>query len=201
VAINRDLGNFAGLADSETYLGVVLQSEGDIDAAREYMLDALRISPDSQNWRMKPAALYRLGALERDSGNYSSARDMITEALQIYDQFRNRHGQAECHLNLGIIDRLTGKYGQARQHLNEALSIYVELGYQQGEVAACNELAATAEKEGDPALSLALRERADIISAGMRQGQSPPTSEPVSAREGYRSAPVETQTPKPMSPG
>jgi tetratricopeptide (TPR) repeat protein len=96
------------------------------------MLDALRVSADSQNWRMKPAALYRLGALERDSGNYPAAREMITEALEIYDGFRNRHGQAECHLNLAIIDRLTGGYEQARRHLNEALGIYVELGYQQG---------------------------------------------------------------------
>ena len=171
VAIHRDLGNLAGLADSETYLGVVLQAEGDIDTARECMLDALRISPDSQNWRIKPAALYRLGALERDSGNYRAACDMITEALMIYDRFRNRHGQAECHLNLGIIDRLTGRYEQARQHLNEALGIYVELGYQQGEADTCAELATTAGKEGDPAVSLAFRQRADTIYAEIRQGQ------------------------------
>ena len=201
VTINRDLGNLAGLADSETYLGVVLQAEGEIDTARECMLDALRISPDSQNWRMKPAALYRLGALERDSGNYSAARDMITEALKIYDGVRNRHGQAECHLNLAIIDRLTGSYEQARQHLNEALGIYVELGYQQGEADTYAERASTADKDGDPALSRVLRQRADTIYADLRQRhRNPDASASLPAQQDDHSAPFSGQTRIPKSP-
>jgi tetratricopeptide (TPR) repeat protein len=95
-------------ADLRYRYGVLLRSEGNLDAAREEFQRALELSPAYATARVK------LGITEQELGRIEQAVKTFSQSLQI-DQ-----GQMDLHYKLGLMFVDRGEFEAAVRHMEEA---------------------------------------------------------------------------------
>ena len=136
LAVQRQLGDRRGEADTLWGLGEVERRVGEYGQAREYHTQALALARQLGHQRGEADALWGLGQVEGRVGEYGHAREYHTQALALARQLGYRRNEADALWGLGQVERRVGEYGQAREYHTQALTLARQLGYRRGEVLA-----------------------------------------------------------------
>lgn len=95
-------------------LGVMLEADGDSNAAEQTYLDALKVDPNCYS------AHVNLGSLLRNRGDLTAAENCYRKALALQPD------QAEIHFNLGNVLQELGRKGSAEASFRRALDLQPE---------------------------------------------------------------------------
>ena len=131
--MNKEIGDRNGEAACYKNLGVVCQSVGEYEMARQHLEKSLLINKEIGD-RNGEAGCYRnLGVVCRSVGEYEKARKHLEKSLLIKKEIGDRNGEAACYMDLGNVYQSVGEYVIARQHLEKSLLIKKEIGDRNGE--------------------------------------------------------------------
>ncbi len=97
--------------DAHYNYGLVLNADGQIDAASDAFREALRLRPDF------PEAHYALGVLYKSQGQFDQAVAQFKEATAL------KPANAETFVNLGLAEYGEGRYEAAAEKFRQALTL------------------------------------------------------------------------------
>ena len=103
-------------------LGNFERLKGDVDKARELIVESLRISRELGDKASTAVSLIRLGILEYDQGRYDESAVLYEESLGIYKESGNKSGYAIVLNNLANVFSNQGKYSKAFALYEESLA-------------------------------------------------------------------------------
>jgi len=156
LAIWRELGDKAGVADALNRLGTICRMQGDPSSARAYFEQSLALARDTDDRFEIGRALNNLGTLASDRGDYEASRSFLLESLALTQGMGDRSGIALATANLAELLLEQADYEGARTRYEESLLIGRELGDQIG-IAFCLEgFSALAAAHGQPQRQLRL---------------------------------------------
>jgi tetratricopeptide (TPR) repeat protein len=158
LAIFREIGDKAGIANSLGNLGIVAREQGDYSSARSLLEEALAIFREIGDKAGIANSLGNLGIVAREQGDYSSARSLLEEALAIFREIGDKAGIANSLGNLGIVAREQGDYSSARSLLEASLALQREIGDKTAIANLLNNLGAVAREQGDYSSARSLHE-------------------------------------------
>jgi tetratricopeptide (TPR) repeat protein len=159
LALRRQLGDQAGIAEVLVSFGAELSYRGDPARATERLEEGLALYRELGDQRGIAEALEHLGDVARERGDYARAMAMYEEVLVLRREVGDLRGIGGSLFNLGVMaSYVQHDYPRAIAWYEEALSIYRSLGERQLIAPALNNLADIADKMGDPARALALYE-------------------------------------------
>ncbi len=166
LAIYRELGDPAGIADALGALGWFVKNDADYwESARELLFESLQISEILGDKHRAARALSFLGQDFLIRGDTVQARRLCEESVRIYRELGMKHGLA---VPLGILGNLAfgdGDLVQARVCYEESLALYREMGNEQnGEWMLLN-LSEVAARQGSYSEARDLIETALTISS------------------------------------
>jgi tetratricopeptide (TPR) repeat protein len=139
----------AGVAKAWHYKATVFFFQGNLEAARENYLEAVRLRRELGDQREVTKGLINLGAVSRSLGDTSQARAYQEEAVSILRELNDRWPLATALNNLGNVALDLGQANDARRFLEEAVAIQREIGHQWFLGNALNNLANVAREQGD----------------------------------------------------
>ena len=118
------------VAQNYNSLGIVAWERGDIDAALEFMQQAVAIWRDTGRPSMFASVLFNQAMVLHSAGRDREARLMLVEVLRLRrDAFGDRHGMVGDTLRLlGEVEAALGDEDEARRTLQQAVAITRE-GY------------------------------------------------------------------------
>ncbi|WUJ75002.1 tetratricopeptide repeat protein [Kribbella soli] len=151
LAMSRELDDAAGIAFGMTVLGTAQRQQGDLDAARQTLTEAVeRLRTLDDSWRLA-RVLGHLGGIEEALGHLDRAEELLREALSISeslgDAFESTiHGQNLAYL-LALADRV-GEAAELARHLTPTV---VALGSPSLTMAFSNTAMNILLRRGDPA--------------------------------------------------
>jgi predicted ATPase len=125
----QDLGDKKSLVETLHALGTVLYSQRDIEKARFYFEESLRIEQEVSD---RKTSLHSLGIMFYEQGDYSSAGSLIAEALEIERKIGDTRRVALALANLGLVAYQQGDYALALSRQRESLAIRQALGAKLG---------------------------------------------------------------------
>jgi tetratricopeptide (TPR) repeat protein len=128
LAIKRELGDPAGIADSMGHLAAVVLAQEEYAAARSLYEESLAIRRQSGDCLSIADSLGDLGNVAYQQREYTVARSLYREVLAIRRQSCDRSGIAHALNHLGFIAREQGEYAAARALHEESLAIRRQLG-------------------------------------------------------------------------
>jgi adenylate cyclase len=134
LAILKEIDDQDHMVEIFTNMGSAWLGLGDLDLARKWANDALRLceelgaeSPQTQA-EPRGRALRLLGNICSHSGEYDKAGDLIRSSLTIFQSAGNLLEQGRSTLALALLQFQCNDYASARVHFNEARLIYRQLG-------------------------------------------------------------------------
>jgi predicted ATPase/serine/threonine protein kinase len=129
--------------------GEVTRQQGDLAAAREFYVEALRLSREIRDKRLIAASSRGLGMLAYMRNDLAAARPLFEEALAAFREIGDTSGISGSLNALGDMARTGGDLAAARLLYEEAVALGRQLGNQNAvSVDLCN-LGAVACLEGD----------------------------------------------------
>jgi predicted ATPase/DNA-binding SARP family transcriptional activator len=169
-----------GLADLiGADLGDALVVRGDIERARDLLIDARNAGRDLVYLPGYGRPQIALAALERRVGNYDAAESAAEEALELVLAADNREGIAQCLALLGYLAEARGDIATARARHQRALSYALETSNSRSLALAVEGLAGAAHADGNDAEAARFLGAADAL-----RHTSWPTGWPVASAEG-----------------
>jgi tetratricopeptide (TPR) repeat protein len=158
----------AGSLDGQSYAlyleGLILNRQGDFDAARPLLERSTAAARRSGNPRRCVAPLNLLGDIACIRGEYPAAEGIFSEALETARQLNDRFNLGILANNLATVYHLTGRYDLAERAYLESLEICREQGDRDGEALALNNLGELAVARGQFAEAEALSSQALAIA-------------------------------------
>ncbi|MBS1517823.1 MAG: tetratricopeptide repeat protein [Bacteroidetes bacterium] len=103
-------------------LGNFERLNGDVDKARELIVESLRIRRELGDKAGTAESLVRLGILEYDQGRYDESAVLYEESLGLYRETGNKLGYAIVLNNLANVFSNQGKYSRAFELYEESLA-------------------------------------------------------------------------------
>jgi tetratricopeptide (TPR) repeat protein len=162
LALNEQLGDFAGVATNLNNLGACDTDLGRYEAARSHFTRALAINREHGNRRLAAANLNNLGLVAVERGDYAVARAHYEEALALNRGLGNRFWEGVNLYNLAIALADQGACVDARRLFEEALTLNRELGSREVEAQCLNSLG-TIAAQTDPVAARTLLDEALAI--------------------------------------
>jgi predicted ATPase/class 3 adenylate cyclase len=142
VAVNRALGDNAGLADSLRRLGLVMYRQGNYRRATALFEESnsLLKLDDRRDKGRYAFTLYLLGVVYRLRGDYQKAEALCKESLILNRTLGRTEYVARALDGLGLVALCVGDYDRASSLCQEALAIARQEGYKYGALAHLNSL-------------------------------------------------------------
>jgi predicted ATPase/DNA-binding XRE family transcriptional regulator/Tfp pilus assembly protein PilF len=161
------------VADGLYTAGRVAEYRGAFDAARDYLLDSLRIARDQRSNTHAARALFALGSVATHHGDYGQARDYFEGGLALGRDDRVLPDVAEALVSLARIESRDGERELSAMHFEEAVAIQRRLGDAWGLAYVLNELGQQARDDRELERAQALEEEAHALwtKSGSRMGQ------------------------------
>jgi predicted ATPase/class 3 adenylate cyclase len=128
LALQRQLGEPAGIAASLSNLGAAALQQGDHAGARSLFEENLAMRRRLGDKVGIAAALNDLGGAVIQQGDYTLARSLLEESLAIRRQLGDKAGTAVLLNNLGMVAIQQGDYATARSFLDESLLLCRAVG-------------------------------------------------------------------------
>lgn len=151
LAIQRRLGEQAGIAISLSNLGAVALQQGDHAAARSLFEESLAIRRRLGDRVDIAVSLNDLGGAVIEEGDRALARSLLEESLTIRRQLADKAGIAVSLNNLGTAAIRQGDYAVARPLLEESLLLCREVGDTWLNAAVLDTLGDLTQAQGDHA--------------------------------------------------
>lgn len=140
--------------------GEVHYSQGELGAAVECFVGALRLWEQAGDRRGQALTRLNLGYTNTDSGDLPEAFDNFTRALALWRAAGDRRGAARAQTALGSIHSFLGEWQTALDAYRENLHIFRALGDAQSEAVALNSVGQVYEDLSEPHAALDHYQRA-----------------------------------------
>jgi tetratricopeptide (TPR) repeat protein len=140
LAIQREIGDRNGEADSLGNLGSAYRSLGQYQQAIDFHQQSLAIQREIGDRNGEAASLGNLGNAYQSLGQYQQAIDFHQQSLAIQREIGDRSGEAASLGNLGNAYQSLGQYQQAIDFQQQSLAIQREIGDRSGEAASLGHL-------------------------------------------------------------
>jgi predicted ATPase len=163
LALYRQLGDRAGMADAMSALSLVLVEQGDYVKAKAFGEESLAICRETGYQEGISFALYALGSALLYQGEFAQAKAAYEERLALSQTLENKVAQARTLNRLGRIALYEGDYPQARALHEESLAIFQELEDKRACATALNHLAPILLHQGEADKARALLEESLTI--------------------------------------
>lgn len=118
------LGEKRGQAVGMLHLGQIAAYRGDLDAARQALLDGLKIARAVQHYEVEAECELMLGELCCDLGDWNGARARFNRSRTVATGAGDRRGEANATWWTGKVDLETGLLATARRGLADALQAF-----------------------------------------------------------------------------
>ena len=131
LALLRETGDLAGVADSLTGLGVIARQRGDLKTARsrhQEALDAWRRAGDAAG---TAGALLDLGLIRQLEGDYVGAEPAFKESLGLFRRLGDDLGEAHALHYLGLLATATASLPEAIEWFGESLRLWHAMSIRQ----------------------------------------------------------------------
>lgn len=136
-------------AEATRWAGHLARTQGDLDAAQEYLDLSLALFEQAGDQRGIAAARNALGILANVRGDTVDARAHWKKSLACFRQLADQRGIAAVLANLGLLERTLGAHQRSRELLEESLLILREVGDKGGISSVVNNLAVEAFDRGE----------------------------------------------------
>ncbi|HEV8129888.1 MAG TPA: tetratricopeptide repeat protein [Acidobacteriota bacterium] len=172
LAINRELGNKWGIANSLNNLGIVALRQQDYAAARLLYNESLAEWRKLDNNLAIALSLNNLGKVANILGDYAEARSLHQESLQIFQELQDRRGIAWSLNHLGDVARGEREIAEARSMYEESLALFRQLDDKRGIASSLADLGSLARDAGDNSAARSLYEESLVLykQLGDRRG-------------------------------
>lgn len=130
-------------------LGVIHLEQGDLEVARNRLVEALERSQRLGDRRVEGSIRGSMGILRREQGRFEEAQECFTEALRIHRELGNRRVEGTTLGSLGELYRVEGKPALAEATLHAALLIHREQLNRRFEAITLNNLGELEEGRGE----------------------------------------------------
>ena len=141
LAINQRM-NYPDVADNFNNIGIILENNGEYEAARHHYLQALTYNlanPEIGRWNLKTADNYiNLGTSSHQLGEYDLALSYFDTSLVIHDSLlpENHPFYTSLYNNIGAVHNIMGNYRMAFEFFAKSLTCNkLNLGRNHPEVA------------------------------------------------------------------
>jgi predicted ATPase/transcriptional regulator with XRE-family HTH domain len=131
LALLRETGDRAGVADVLTGLGSIARLRGDLTTARSRHQEAMEAWQRADDAAGAAGALLDLALIRQLEGDYVGAEPELQEARTIFRQLGDRSGEAHALNRLGVLAMATGRLPTAIERFEESLRLWRVLGDQQ----------------------------------------------------------------------
>ena len=131
LALHRETGDLAGVADALTGLGVIARQRGDLKSARsrhQEALDAWRQAGDAAG---TAGALLDLGLIRQLEGDHAGAEPALKESLRLFRRLGDDLGQAHALHYLGLLAMATANLPEAIEWFEESLRLWHTMSIRQ----------------------------------------------------------------------
>ena len=168
--IYEQAGDRDGTAIALNDLGIVLQKQGDLAAARANLEEASTDFREIGDENGLGGTLTNLGEVYRAEGDFAKAEGLYREALEIFRKLGRKDNEHATMNNLGGVLYQRGDFRGARKFFEKLLDVRQAAGDKIGVALAKTNLADVLRIEGelDRAISLHEQARATLIESGDR---------------------------------
>jgi tetratricopeptide (TPR) repeat protein len=149
LALFRQAGDGAGIADSLNLIGFVTSMQGDKETARRLHAESLDVARAGEYRLGVPFALYGIALVEIHAGNTSSAHALTQESYIESRKIGDLLGIAYSLYSMGLADWLEGNYGEAREHCQESLRVHRQIHDKRGMALSLQVLGHISSQEDD----------------------------------------------------
>ncbi|HEX7939974.1 MAG TPA: tetratricopeptide repeat protein [Gemmatimonadaceae bacterium] len=115
-------------ARAEGNLGVVANTEGDLDGALTHYLRSLEASREAGDHHSCGIAYVNLGIVATQLSKFDEADDYFTRCREIAESFADIHLQGQCLVNHAKVHIARQSFEVARRNAESALAIFDQLG-------------------------------------------------------------------------
>jgi predicted ATPase/DNA-binding SARP family transcriptional activator/Tfp pilus assembly protein PilF len=164
LAIQRELGEPRGIAESLNSLALVAWNQGEYGSARALHEEGLAIRRALGEPRGIATALTNLGLVAWAQGDYGSARTLYEEALEVWRDLGDPRALAACLANLGNVLQDQEEPRAACRCHEESLALRRELDDRSGMADSLATLGLLAHSRGDGETARARLQEALLLS-------------------------------------
>ncbi len=154
IAMQRRLGDDAGLAASLTSLGVIAQFRGDFNRAEEAHRESLEIRRRLDDDAGVATSLSNLSSVAFSDNDLTRAAELAEQSVAIYRRLGHESGLAHALTKLGLVAAAERDYARAEELFNECLRMQRAIGNTGSTFYSLINLGAVAHKRGDDAAAL-----------------------------------------------
>jgi tetratricopeptide (TPR) repeat protein len=115
-------------------------SQGEYEAAKAQLEQALELAQAASLYQMEANALSSLGNILGNQGDYAGAKRCMNQALSVYREMNHRRGEGMVLNNLGHVCLRQGNYDKAEHFFEQTLQVYRQVGERQMESMATHNL-------------------------------------------------------------
>ncbi|WP_415717640.1 tetratricopeptide repeat protein [Maridesulfovibrio sp.] len=130
-------------------LGVIRQTQGDLEGAEEFQLKALEIDKELGSKEGMAIRYGNLGLIRKTQGDLEGAEELYLKALDVFKELGHKEGMAAAYGNLGVIRQTQGDLEGAEEFQLKALEIDKELGRKEGMAIRYGNLGLIRKTQGD----------------------------------------------------
>jgi predicted ATPase/class 3 adenylate cyclase len=149
LALRRELGDQAGIAESLNLLAILAIEGKRLDEAQALLDEALALLPERDHQR-RAIILHNMGRVASGHGDASESRRLYELALRHRRAGGDARGEAETLGNLGVLAFNAGELDEARRLYLESLAILRRLQDRHWTAVMLYNLAELAVEQGDP---------------------------------------------------
>jgi predicted ATPase len=161
LALAREIGDYAGVAQALHELGEAASADGDYDAATELFQEAVKAAHAAG--RNGAGSIGNLGWVASLQGDYERAMPLFEESVELFRERGHESGALVGLCNLVEAAVMLDRPEEARMRIGECLQLAEELGFVQMIAQSLDSAAAVLVDGGDARTALLLVGAADVM--------------------------------------
>jgi predicted ATPase len=124
LALWREVGDKAGIAEALLGLGNLAQRQNKIDEARPLYMESLNLWRELGDKRNLSRVLGTLGSLELQQGAYDQAKNLLSDALELHQEMGDTQSIASAKKILADIAVQEGNFSKAVELYEQCLALF-----------------------------------------------------------------------------
>lgn len=149
LALAREIGHIAVMAQSLGYLGRAMRQRGEYQRSRELLEESSALFKRLGDKGHVAFALLHLGHTLWHQGNVAQAATLFKDSQATFEEIEDREGIATAKLAVGCLESVQGNHNLATTLIEESLVLYRGLGVKWGVGLALRDLGVVAREKGD----------------------------------------------------
>ncbi len=159
----RQLGYKKGEAQAGLQLGVIAIIQSDVEAGRQFTLQALRLFQVLNDTFSIGDCHKNLGIANYYQGNYAEAKACYDKAIALFRQAGAVLSMAKCYTNMGNIYQQWGEYQEALGYYLKSAQLVEQLGLEEGLGQSYGNIAMAYRSVGDLEAASAYHQKALLL--------------------------------------